>query len=42
VAKGTSLALDIDTPDDLRVLIESTETHRAPNTRAVLSAERIL
>ena len=42
VATGTSLALDIDTPDDLRALIESTETQRAPNTRAVLSAEGLL
>ena len=42
VAEGTSLALDIDTPEDLSELIAAIDDERAPNTRAVLLAEGLL
>jgi 2-phospho-L-lactate guanylyltransferase len=42
VASGTSLALDIDTPEDLRMLIEVIDANVAPSTHALLSAEGLL
>lgn len=42
VATRTSLAHDIDTPEDLQALIAAADDSLAPNTRAVLRSEGLL